>query len=129
MINSEIEVHELFGKQGKVFINTESATPETLFVEEMVEVDEDFSFLNLDYQPYIFDKSNNVETRLSTKGQDPHAIMVPYDFRYPLEKICIKTAYPYFSVWAQGLSITDDENGFKWYLYPVEGKVSNALSE
>ena len=128
-INSDIEVHELFGKQGKVFINTESATPETLFVEEMVEVDEDFSFLNLDYQPYIFDKTNNVETRLSTKGQDPHAIMVPYDFRYPLEKICIKTAYPYFSVWAQGLSITDDENGFKWYIHPVEGKVSNALSE
>lgn len=124
VINDDTEVHQLFGKSGKVFINTESVDPTIPFVEETVVVDENFSFLNSDYQPYIKDKTNGEETRLSVKGQDPHAIMVPYEFRYPLERICIKDAYTYFSVWAQGYSITDDENGFKWYAHPVEGKVS-----
>ena len=127
VINEETEVHQMFGKSGKVFINTESKTPETPIVEEMVEVDEDFSFLKKDYQPYIYDKTNNVETRLSITGQDPHAIMVPYEFRYPLEKICIKDAYPYFKDWAQGYGITDDEDGFKWYLYFDENKVTEAI--
>ena len=128
VINEETEVHQMFGKSGKVFINTESKTPETTpIVEEMVEVDEDFSFLKKDYQPYIYDKTNNVETRLSITGQDPHAIMVPYEFRYPLEKICIKDAYPYFKDWAQGYGITDDEDGFKWYLYFDENKVTEAI--
>ena len=68
-----------------------------------------------------------VETRLSINGQDPHAIMVPYEFRYPLERICIKNAYPYFTYWAQGLGITDDEDGFKWYLSFDEDKVTEAI--
>lgn len=129
VINSDTEVHHLFGKSGKVFINTESADPakQLPIVKETVEVDEDFSFLKSDYQPYIMDKTNGAETHLSIKAQDPHAIMVPYEFRYPLEKICIKDAYTYFTLWAQGLSITDDENGFKWYTFPVEGKVSAVI--
>jgi LruC domain-containing protein len=68
-----------------------------------------------------------VETRLSIAGEDPHAIMVPYEFRYPLEKICIKDAYRYFKDWAQGYGITDDEGGFKWYLYFDENKVTEAI--
>lgn len=127
IINEETEVHQLFGKSGKVFINTEKKKPETLFVEETVEVDENFSFLNKNYQPYIYDRTNMVETRLSINGQDPHAIMVPYEFRYPLERICIKNAYPYFTYWAQGLGITDDEDGFKWYLSFDEDKVTEAI--
>lgn len=128
-INENIEVHQMFGEQNKVFINTESINPEKQLpiVEEMVEVNENFSFLNSSTQPYIFDKSNNVETRLSITGQDPHAIMVPYEFRYPLEKICIKNAYTFFKDWAQGLTITDDEGGFKWYNYFDESKVSPAI--
>lgn len=127
IINEETEVHQLFGKSGKVFINTEKKKPETPFVEETVEVDENFSFLNKNYQPYIYDRTNMVETRLSINGQDPHAIMVPYEFRYPLERICIKNAYPYFTYWAQGLGITDDEDGFKWYLSFDEDKVTEAI--
>ncbi|MBP5713398.1 MAG: LruC domain-containing protein [Prevotella sp.] len=127
VINEETEVHQMFGKSGKVFINTEKKKPETPIVEEMVEVDENFSFLKNDYQPYIYDKTNKVETRLSIAGEDPHAIMVPYEFRYPLEKICIKDAYRYFKDWAQGYGITDDEGGFKWYLYFDENKVTEAI--
>lgn len=126
-INENTEVHAIFGKFGPVFINTQNKHPETPFVEDIVEVAQDFSFLNADTQPYIYDKTNNLTIKLALAGQDPHAIMVPYEFRYPLEKICVKNAYSKFNSWGQGAVITDDENGFKWYLTFDEDKVTEAI--
>ena len=51
-------------------------------------------------------------------GEDPHGIMVPNDFHYPLEKVCIKDAYSEFNNWGQ-----NPINSTDWYLTPNEGKV------
>ena len=126
-INEDTEVHTMLGKPGAGFINTASKHPETEFVEETITVAEDFSFLNEETQPYIYDATTDVEIRLAIAGQDPHAIMVPYEFRYPLEKICVKDAYSKFNSWGQGAVLTDDENGFKWYLTLDENKVTEAI--
>jgi hypothetical protein len=118
----------LFGKDThNIFINTENKVPETPFVVEAVPVPENFSFLNEDFQPFIYDKTRGYEVHLAVAGQDPHAIMVPYDFRYPLERICVKNAYSKFNSWGQGAVLTDDENGFKWYLTFDENKVTQKV--
>lgn len=50
--------------------------------------------------------------------------MIPCDFDYPKEKICIKDAYLRFNEWGQNpVSSTD------WYTEPVEGKVMNVSVE
>lgn len=126
-INQNTEVHTMFGKPGPGFINTTNAHPETAFVIDTLVVAENFSFLNPETQPYIYDKSNKQETKLAVAGQDPHAIMVPYEFRYPLEKICVKYAYSMFNSWGEGAVLTDDRNGFKWYLTFDEKKVTEAI--
>jgi LruC domain-containing protein len=41
--------------------------------------------------------------------------MIPYDFRWPLERICINKAYLQFNSWGSG-SIEDND----WYKYPEE---------
>ena len=56
------------------------------------------------------------------KGEDPHAILVPCDWQYPLEKICVggvvNPAYKQFNNWGQGNVASTN-----WYYYPEAGKV------
>jgi hypothetical protein len=112
---SGVEIHSLFGYDG--FINTtedeQNFEPQTV----VIEVDKNFSFLNTLTQPFLYDKSTNKYIYLSKVGEDPHGIMIPYDFKYPLERVCIKDAYEQFNSWGQN-SITSNE----WYKFPVEGK-------
>ena len=126
VINDRIEVHKLFGcsnefydskeNKWKIYINTESNNFGT--ITEEIKVKESFSFLNYDLQPYIYDDTNKVTVKLSTKGQNPHGIMIPSDFRYPKEKICIKNAYKKFNNWGTNKIVDTD-----WYKYPEEGLV------
>jgi hypothetical protein len=115
-IKSTIEVHDIFGKPGQ-FINTYK-NDRTPYVTDIVEVPETYSFLDVTTQPYVYDKNNDWFVKISRIGEDPHAIMIPYDFRWPLERICIKNAYLQFNNWGMGL-IEDTD----WYKYPEEEKV------
>ncbi len=130
-INESTEVHQLMGKStNKIFINTENEKFDTPIVEETLEVAKEFSFLNIDDQPYIFDKTNGVTMKVALSGQDPHAIMVPYNFRFPLEMVRVNKAYPKFNSWASGAYVTDGETGNEWYLNYVDKKVTTlALKE
>jgi hypothetical protein len=67
-------------------------------VVDEITVDKKFSFLDESKQPYIYDVTTGLTVKLSKKGEDPHGIMIPYDFRYPKEKICIKDAYDEFNI-------------------------------
>ena len=119
VINKNIEVHELFGKQKGVFVNTTKGD-NTSFITDRISVNKKFSFLDATTQPYIYDKTINNTVKLATVGQDPHAIMIPYDFRWPLEKICIKNAYKLFNNWGVNKIVSTD-----WYLYPEDNLVFN----
>ena len=115
-IKSTVEVHDIFGKPGQ-FVNTYK-NDRTPYVTDIVEVPETYSFLDVTTQPYVYDKNNDWFVKISRIGEDPHAIMIPYDFRWPLERICIKNAYLQFNNWGMGL-IEDTD----WYKYPEEEKV------
>ena len=115
VINDQTEIHELFGSDGG-YVNTTSIDFEP--VTETITVDANFSFLDENTQPYLYDATTGKFVKLSHKGEDPHGIMIPYDFRYPTEKTCIKDAYGLFNSWGSNMVTASD-----WYKYPKEDKV------
>ena len=117
-INGDKEVHSLFGVPTSTFINTVKGEQVYTPVTEQITVDKNFSFLNEATQPYIYNMSQDKDIKVSKKGEDPHGIMIPYDFKYPLEKICIKNAYSRFNEWGESRVNSTD-----WYKYPTQGKV------
>ena len=116
-INGNIEIHEMFNAQQTEFINTTKDKTYSPIVER-VTVNKNFSFLDATTQPYIFDATTNSNIFLSKVGEDPHGIMIPYDFKYPLEKTCIKDAYPKFNEWG-----VDRVTSTNWYMYFNENLV------
>ena len=118
VIKDDVEIHSLFGKEPKQFINTQNSAALIPVVTVQKTVNKDFSLLNSNSQPYIYDKTTDLTIKLATKGEDPHAIMIPYDFKYPTEKTCIKDAYTEFNSWGQNPVISTN-----WYTKPVDGKV------
>ena len=119
VITDDAEIHSLFGVSQNTFINTESGSKYYEPITVTKTVDASFSFLNESTQPYLFDETTGKQVKLSKKGEDPHGIMIPYaDFKYPLEKTCIKDAYTEFNNWGQ-----NPVNSTDWYTKPVSGKV------
>lgn len=118
-ITDDAEIHSLFGVGQNTFINTESGANYYEPITVTKTVDASFSFLNESTQPYLFDETTGKQVKLSKTGEDPHGIMIPYaDFKYPLEKVCIKDAYTEFNNWGQ-----NPVNSTDWYTKPVSGKV------
>lgn len=115
-INGNVEVHAMFGVAAGTFVNTQSQNAEPVVDE--ITVAKTFSFLTESTQPYIYDVTTGLTVKLAKKGEDPHGIMIPYDFRYPKEKVCIKDAYDEFNSWGEGKVISN-----YWYKNPIEGKV------
>ena len=114
-INENTEVHKLFGVDGG-YVNT-VVGQNIPVVTQRINVSKNFSFLDNDTQPYIIDATTRNEVHLSKKGEDPHGILIPCNFAYPLEKTCIKDAYSKFNNWGEN-SVTSTD----WYKYPVIGK-------
>lgn len=111
IINSNIEVHSMFGVGERTYVNTESHNADP--VVERIVVNKSFSFLDEATQPYIYDMTTETTVKLSKKGEDPHGIMIPYDFKYPKEKVCIRFAYDEFNNWGEN-RITSTY----WYKHP-----------
>ena len=116
-INKNNEVHGIFGKPKGTFINTLKGD-NVSFVKDTVTVDKNFSFLDASTQPYIYDATRGWEVKIARRGEDPHAIMIPYDFKWPLERVCVKDAYLDFNNW--GMMLIEETD---WYKTPVENKV------
>lgn len=120
-INKDKEVHKIFAENlvGQ-YVNTQTKNAE--YVVNTITVNKNFSFLDVTTQPYIYDATINNTVKIARQGQDPHAIMIPYDFRWPKEKICIKDAYNEegykFNSW--GINKIDATD---WYKHPTMNKV------
>ena len=116
-INKNNEVHGIFGKPKGTFINTLKGD-NVPFVKDTVTVDKNFSFLDASTQPYIYDTSKGWEVKIARTGDSPYAIMIPYDFKWPLERICVKDAYDDFNNW--GTKLIDETD---WYKSPNKNKI------
>ena len=115
ILNNNKEAHELFGLPQKTFINTKRGS----YIDPIIDtisVDKTFSFLI--NPPYIYNKTKGWEVKISKQGEDPRAIMIPFDFKWPLEQICITKAYNKFNEWGINPVISTD-----WYKYYNENAV------
>jgi hypothetical protein len=113
VIKNTKEVHQLFGVPQNVYVNTVKDGEARAAIKETKTVASTFSFLETANQPYIFDKTTGKEVHISLVGQDPHAIMMPNDFKWPREKVCIKNAYRKFNSW--GANKIQDNDWFTYY--------------
>lgn len=109
------EVHAALSGTPGMFINTgtgskfETKDPITI----RVKTPKGFNFRTFDF----WVDSPEREVHLSTPGQDPHAVMIPADWRWPREWTSIKDAYPEFVNY-----VADPQNPAyaEWYKHPVE---------
>ena len=118
VIQDDVEIHSLFGKAPGQFINTDKAAEKLPAITARRTVSESFSFLDAENQPYIYDATTKITVKLAGKGQDPHGIMIPFDFKYPTERVCIKDAYKEFNKWGSNPVLSTN-----WYTKPVADKV------
>ena len=112
-IHKFMEIHAMFGEEPSTFINTVKGDKYFEPIVERITVDKNFSFLNPNTQPYLYDETTNKNVYLSKVGEDPHGIMIPYDFKYPLERVCIKNAYEKFNEW--GVNRISSTNWYKYF--------------
>ena len=117
VLNGGTEIHAMFGVSTETFVNTNGSN-RLEPIQETIVVNPNFSLANPDQQVYIYNKTFNRNIYLSKKGEDPHGIMIPYDYKYPLEKTHIQTAYKEFLEWGKNASTNNT-----WYLNPETGEV------
>ncbi len=112
LLNEDTELHALFNATGVVNVGSSHVDA----VSEIIEVDPSFSFADKKDIFYIYNATTGKEIHIAEMGEDPHAIMIPGDFRYPLEGTCIKDAYPAFINWSK-----DRTSDIDWYIDPEIG--------
>ena len=118
-ITDNKEVHSLFGlTDTQHFINTEVGGQKYSPVSVTKTVDKHFSLTDPNTQPYIYNKTKGYEIYMAKQGETPHGIMIPNDFQYPKEKVCIKDGYLEFNNWGTNPVLSTD-----WYTKPVTEKV------
>ena len=118
IINGNTEIHQMFGAPDGTYINTVKGQTAYEPVTDQVTVSKSFSFLDESTQPYIYDITTGLTVKLARVGEDPHGIMIPYEFKWPLEKVCIKNAYQLFNNWGSNPVTSTD-----WYKFPTEDLV------
>lgn len=114
------EVHQVLGAEGK-FINTGDPSNEKFAtckaVTETINKPDDFDPNTFD----IWIKSpEKAQIKLADQGEDPHAIMVPGDWKWPNEWTPITKAYPDFAGFAADATHATNTD---WYDNCVESKV------
>ncbi len=51
--------------------------------------------------PYIENRTKNNTVKIAKNGEDPHGIVIPFDYKYPTEKTTISEANKQFLEWAR----------------------------
>lgn len=115
VLDTITEVHKIFGQPDGIreFVNTIEEDPHVPAVRELIQVPSTFTFTEDKYLPFVYNQTRNYDVHISRRGEDPHAIIIPNDFRYPREYKCIRVAYPKFNNW--GEKKVDETD---WYLHP-----------
>ena len=105
------EIHDILGLTGdNPYANTQSNNKHSI-VSEKINIGEKTikAFLR---GVYIENKTTGQIIQMPVKnGESPYAIIVPYDFKYPMEGKSIKAAYPGFLQWVQDMNAQKD-----WYI-------------
>ena len=101
VINSGVEIHKLFNVNKDTYVNTVEGGVRKDPVQEIITVDDNFSFTNPDCLPYIENRTMGNNVYISKTGEDPHGIVIPCDYKYPTEQTKISDANELFLEWAR----------------------------
>lgn len=113
------EVHEALGRTAPELVNT-GVGPDTGTNTVTIKTPDNFEFGTADF--WIDSPHVHGGVHVAKEGQDPHGIVIPADWAWPMEYTCIKDAYPNFIEFAKDAS-TKDEAILNWYKQtPVAGK-------
>lgn len=117
------EVHDFLGQRAGTLINT-GLDPDVDYASSTINTPEGFSFADADF--WIDSPSVIGGVHIAKQGEDPHGIVIPADWEWPIEYVCIKEAYPNFVEFAKNAATTD-ESVKGWYkktdTNPVENRV------
>lgn len=119
LLNGSKEVHKFFGvTPGEKFVNT--VIGERYFTPSTITLNIDNSVNIADFLKSISIKNQKTGQTISMpkNGEPPYAIIVPLNFRYPVERCSIISAYPDFVKWTQNRNEATD-----WYLNGVENRL------
>ena len=121
VIFGDTEVHTVLGKPAGTFVNTGEPDGNQFFsaTAAPTEIDkpDGFTFGRAEF----WLESPEGEIHVATEGQDPHGIIVPGDWKWPVEYLPITEAYPEFSLYFIEGGVNEDYAD--WYKHPAEGKV------
>ena len=113
------EVHKFFGvTPGEAFINTVKGEKYFTPVSEVFNIDKNISVEDFLKTVSIYNRKTGKTISMPKDGEPPYAIVVPLNFRYPIERCSIINAYPDFLKWAQNRNEATD-----WYLNGVENRL------
>ncbi|BBB25772.1 LruC domain-containing protein [Amphritea japonica] len=91
------------------------------------------------YRPFLYVMNTRQDIDLSEvnpyngmidQNGYPFGLMVPVDWRWPLEGVSIDVAYPYFSEyrsWLAGETDNISDQAMKWFNYPSSGAEGNLI--
>ena len=143
------EIHDAFGVNKGVMVNTgngraQTATPvvdEIDIPAGIIDSEGNADFTQLDVWIWVnpetgYDSETKIYYLTDKEKPTPYAIMVPEDWRWPVERICITEAYPgkatavenvydiefSFAKWAETIDANRTEAMRSWFKYPVMGK-------
>jgi hypothetical protein len=113
------EVHKFFGvTPGEGFINTVKGDKYFTPVSEVFNIDKNISVEDFLKTVSVYNRTTGKTISMPKDGEAPYAIVVPLNFRYPVERCSIISAYPDFVKWAQNRNEATD-----WYLNGVENRL------
>ncbi len=124
----EEELHKVLGISVNKMANTGGNTLTVKPVKTTLSKPEGFDFqkcsfiLGAKVEPElqgVYD-SDYYAISIAKQGQDPHGIMIPGKWQWPIEKTCIIKAYEMFADWAHDIKDPTSKN---WYMFPEEGQV------
>ena len=106
------EVHEALGQNRGLFLNTGKGPEVNVDILPPASVDkpQGFTFANADF--WIKSPIVPKGIHIAKTGKAPLGVVIPGDWQWPLEYVCIKEAYPDFLKFAENVQ---DENVREWY--------------
>jgi hypothetical protein len=143
------EIHNAFGVNQGVMVNTgngkaQTATPVVDVIDipdGIIDADGNADFSQLDVWIWVnpetgYDSETKIYYLTDKEKPVPYAIMIPDDWRWPLERICVTEAYPgaatstegvynneySFGKWAETPDAQRTDAMREWFKHPVIGK-------
>lgn len=143
------EIHDAFGVNQGVMVNTgngkaQTATPVVDVIDipdGIIDADGNADFSQLDVWIWVnpetgYDSETKIYYLTDKEKPVPYAIMIPDDWRWPLERICVTEAYPgaatstegvynneySFGKWAETPDAQRTDAMREWFKHPVIGK-------